>query len=237
MLFIHGGGYVLGTASLGDHFCRRVAARLGAVAASVEYRRAPRHRFPAPLEDCYAALRWLAAQPDVDAERIAIVGESAGGGLGAVLALLAGERAEVRPVLQALSYPMLDDRTAERTDIDPRRLRMRSQRHNRLGWRAYLGPVANGPVPPLAAPARYVDLSAAPSAWIGVGTNDLFYDENIAYADRLRQAGVPCTLHEVRGGYHGFELIEHRAPVSRAFSRARMTALDEALNGKGRTAG
>ncbi|WP_370523801.1 alpha/beta hydrolase fold domain-containing protein [Nocardia sp. CY15] len=175
----------------------------------------------------------LAAQPDVDAERIAI----ASGGLGAALALLAGERAEVRPVLQALSYPMLDDRTAERTDIDPRRLRMWSQRHNRLGWRAYLGPVANGPVPPLAAPARYVDLSAAPSAWIGVGTNDLFYDENIAYADRLRQAGVPCTLHEVRGGYHGFELIEHRAPVSRAFSRARMTALDEALNGKGRTAG
>lgn len=235
VLFIHGGGYVIGSAALGDRFCRHVAGRLGAVAASVEYRLAPRYPYPAPLEDCYAALRWLAGQPDVDAERVAIAGESAGGGLAAALALLSVERAEVRPVFQALSYPMLDDRTAARTDIAPRSLRMWSQQNNRLGWRAYLGRTATDAVPPLAAPARYEDLSAAAPAWIGVGTDDLFHDENIAYADRLRKAGVPCTVHEVHGGYHGFDLIEHRTPVARAFARARMTALDKAPNGLGRT--
>ncbi len=235
VLFIHGGGYVIGSAALGDRFCRHAAGQLGAVAASVEYRLAPRYPYPAPLEDCYAALRWLARQPDVDPERVAIAGESAGGGLAAALALLSVERAEVRPVFQALSYPMLDDRTTARTDIAPGSLRMWSQRNNRLGWRAYLGRDATDAVPPLAAPARYEDLSAAAPAWIGVGTNDLFYDENILYADRLREAGVPCTVHEVRGGYHGFDLIEHRTPVARAFARARMTALDKALNGIGRT--
>ncbi|MBF6474671.1 alpha/beta hydrolase fold domain-containing protein [Nocardia abscessus] len=120
------------SAALGDRFCHHAAGQLGAVAASVEYRLAPRYPYPAPLEDCYAALRWLARQPDVDAERVAIAGESAGGGLAAALALLSVERAEVRPVFQALSYPMLDGRTAARTDIAPRSLRMWSRQNNRL---------------------------------------------------------------------------------------------------------
>ncbi|MEV5832701.1 alpha/beta hydrolase [Nocardia sp. NPDC052112] len=229
LLFVHGGGYILGNAALGDGFCRRVTDRLGVVAASVEYRLAPEHPFPTPLDDCYAALRWLADQPDIDPERIALAGESAGGGLTAALALLARDRAEVRPVLQVLSYPMLDDRTSARTDIARRGLRMWSPRSNRLGWHAYLG--AADAVPPLAAPARHEILSGLCPAWIGVGTNDLFHDENIAYAQRLRQAGVPCTVHVVPGAYHGFDLIETWAPVSRAFLEARLTALEVALNG------
>ncbi|WP_329408884.1 alpha/beta hydrolase [Nocardia vinacea] len=231
LLFIHGGGYIIGTAAMGDSFCRRVANRLGVVAASVEYRLAPEHPFPTPLEDCYAALRWLTDQPDVDSERIALAGESAGGGLAAALALLARERAEVRPVLQVLSYPMLDDRTTERTDIDHRGLRLWSPRSNRFGWHSYLGPAASGAAPPLAAPARYENLSGVCPAWIGVGTNDLFHDENIAYAERLRRAGAPCTVHVVPGAYHGFDLIETWAPISRAFLQARLTALDDVLNG------
>jgi acetyl esterase/lipase len=231
LLFVHGGGYVIGTAAMGDRFCATVARRLGAVAASVEYRLAPEHPYPAPLEDCYAALRWLAGAPGVDPDRIAIAGESAGGGLAAALALLACDGGEVRPVLQLLSYPMLDDRTSARTDIDARRLRIWSVRSNDFGWRSYLGELGSAPVPPLAAPARYDDLAGLPPAWIGVGTRDLFYDEDLAYADRLRRAGVPCTLHEITGAYHGFDLIEHAAPVSRDYRGAQLSALAEALGG------
>ncbi|WP_280434658.1 alpha/beta hydrolase [Nocardia carnea] len=228
LLFIHGGGYVIGNAAMGDRFCRLVADRLGVVAASVEYRLAPDHPFPVPLEDCYAGLRWLAAQSDVDPQRIAIAGESAGGGLAAALALLARDRGQIRPALQLLSYPMLDDRTSA-AGLDPRRMRLWSARSNRYGWSSYLGPAANGEVPPLAAPARYENLAGLAPAWIGVGTNDLFHAEDLAYAERLRAAGVPCEVHEVEGAYHGFDLIEADTGVGRAFLQARLTALSAAL--------
>lgn len=229
LLFIHGGGYVIGNAAMGDRFCRAAARRLGIVAASVEYRLAPEHPFPAPLDDCYAALRWLAAQPDVDADRIAIVGESAGGGLAAALALLARDRGEVRPVLQLLSYPMLDDRTCAGSPLDASRMRMWSPGSNRFGWSSYLGPAAGGAVPPLAAPGRCDDLAGLPPAWIGVGTNDLFHTEDVAYAERLRAAGVPCELYEVDGAYHGFDLVEAGTGVGRAYLEARFTALSAVL--------
>jgi acetyl esterase/lipase len=234
LLYLHGGGYVLGSAKLGDEFCHSTADRLGTVSASVEYRLAPEHPFPAPLEDCYAALCWLAAQPDVDPDRIAVVGESAGGGLAAALVLLTKERGGPRPAVQALSYPMLDDRTAARTDIDARNMRMWNPDSNRFGWRSYLGEeTADGDsttVPPLAAPVRYADLSGLPPTWIGVGTNDLFHDEDVAYARRLEQAGVECVLHETPGAYHSFDLIERRTSIAREFARSRMDMLRKALH-------
>jgi acetyl esterase/lipase len=230
LLWIHGGGMVIGTAAQDDRLCRQFAERLGIAVAAVEYRLAPEHPFPAPLEDCYAALSWLAGQPGVDASRLAIGGASAGGGLAAALALVARDRGEIRPVLQLLSYPMLDDRSALRTDIDPRTLRLWNQNSNRFGWRSYLGPAADGPVPPLAAPARHDDLTGLPPAWIGVGTRDLFHDEDITYAQRLEQAGVPCTLHVVERAYHGFDTTESKTPVAQAFLQAQIDALDEALN-------
>jgi acetyl esterase/lipase len=236
LLWIHGGGMVLGDAAQDSAFCRRIADELNIVVVSVEYRLAPEHPFPTPLEDCYTALQWLASQPDIDPARIAIGGQSVGAGLAAALALLAKERGEIRPVLQLLSYPMLDDRTTTRTDIDPRRLRIWSPDSNRFGWRAYLGNAASdGNVPPLAAPARYDDLSGLPPAWIGVGTNDLFHDEDVTYARRLQQAGVASTLHVVPGAYHNFDSIEAKTTVSRAFVKAQITALDEALNAAERT--
>ncbi len=232
LLWIHGGGMVLGDAAQDSRFCRRIADQLNIVVVSVEYRLAPEHPFPTPLEDCYTALRWLARQPDIDPARIAVGGASAGAGLAAALALLARERGEIRPVLQLLSYPMLDDRTTTRTDIDPRRLRVWSQKSNRFGWRAYLGPAtADGGVSPLVAPARYDDLSGLPPVRIGVGTNDLFHDEDVTYARRLQQAGVACTLHVVPGAYHAFDSVEAKTAVSQAFLQAQTTALDEALNG------
>jgi acetyl esterase/lipase len=230
LLWIHGGGMVLGDAGQDRAFCRRVADELGVVVVSVEYRLAPEHPFPTPLEDCYTALQWLASQPDIDPARIAVGGQSAGGGLAAALTLLAQERGEIRPVLQLMSYPMLDDRTTTRTDTDPRRLRIWSPASNRFGWSAYLG-AQGGEVSPLAAPSRYEDLSGLPPAWIGVGTNDLFHDEDVAYARRLQEAGVDCTLHVVPGAYHNFDSIEAKPPVSRAFVKAQIAALDEALNG------
>ncbi|MFE9320683.1 alpha/beta hydrolase [Nocardia sp. NPDC052278] len=231
VLYIHGGGYVSGNAATGDKFCRRAARELGVVAASVEYRLAPEHPYPTPLEDCYAALRWLADQPDVEADRIAIVGDSAGGGLAAALAILATERGDVRPVLQMLSYPMVDDRTVRRTDIDGSRIRLWNQRSNRFGWRSYLRGIDSAEMAHGAVPARWDDLSDLPPAWIGVGTNDLFHDEDLAYAERLRAAGVSCTVHVVPGAYHGFDAFEPRAAVSREFLQARLSVLDKYLNG------
>jgi acetyl esterase/lipase len=236
LLWIHGGGMVLGDAAQDADFCRRIADQLNIVVASVEYRLAPEHPFPTPLDDCYTALQWLARRPDIDPARIAIGGASAGGGLAAALTLLARERGEIRPVLQLLSYPMLDDRTTTRTDIDPRRLRLWSAASNRFGWRSYLGPAtSDGDVSPLAAPARYNDLSGLPPAWIGVGTNDLFHDEDVAYARRLQQAGVSTTLHTVPGAYHNFDSIEANTAISQAFLQAQTTALDNALNAAERT--
>jgi acetyl esterase/lipase len=229
LLWMHGGGYILGLAAQDDQICRQIADQTDIIVASVEYRVAPEYPFPTPLHDCYAALSWLAGQPDVDPRRIAIGGGSSGGGLAAALALLAKERGEIKPVLQLLTYPMLDDRTTTRLDIDQRPHRMWNVKSNRFAWRSYLGP-AHGDVSPLAAPARSDDLSGLPPAWIGVGTCDLFHDESVAYAERLEQAGVDCTLHVTPGAYHGFDVVERKASVSLAFSQSQMTALARALN-------
>ncbi|QUQ63932.1 alpha/beta hydrolase [Kutzneria sp. CA-103260] len=229
LLWIHGGGYVAGNAAFEDTFCREVAGRLDVVVASVEYRLAPEHPFPAPLDDCYAGLRWLADDPGVDRARIAIGGASAGGGLAAGLALMARDRGEIAPVFQLLVYPMLDDRTADRADIDPRTLRVWSQRSNRFGWRSYLGSAVKD-VPYLAAAGRCEDLTGLPPAWIGVGTADLFHDEDVRYAARLTEAGVPCALEIVPGAYHGFDAIERSAGVSRQFTQTQLSVLDAALN-------
>ena len=229
VLYLHGGGYVIGTAKLGDPFCARLAQHLGVVVAAVDYRLAPEHPYPAALEDAHAALRWLAAQPEVDAERIALVGDSAGGGLAAALALLVRDLGELRPVLQVLSYPMLDDRTTD-GGIDPQWLRMWSQESNRFGWDAYLGDLAAGAVPATAAPGRAEDLTRLPAAWIGVGTNDLFYVEAVSWAQRLEAIGVPCELFVAEGAYHGFDTVEPRAGVSRTFLRARIQVLRDALS-------
>lgn len=230
LLWVHGGGYVLGTAAQDDSVCGHLAQSLGIVVAAVEYRLAPEHRFPVPLHDCYDALTWLARQPQVDPTRIAIGGASAGGGLAAALALLAHERGEVQLAFQLLSYPMLDDRTATRTDIDESNFRLWNNTSNRFAWQSYTGyPPDSVEVSGLAAPSRHDDLSGLPPAWIGVGTLDLFHDEDVAYGSRLREAGVECELKTVQGAYHGFDSIQPKAGVSQAFRFSQMSALAAAL--------
>jgi acetyl esterase/lipase len=234
LLWIHGGGYVIGSAAQEDAWCRRVASELGAIVASVEYRRAPEHPFPTPLEDCHRCLVALAARDDVDAQRVAIGGASAGGGLAAALALLARDRGEVTPVLQLLSYPMLDDRTVLRDDIDERGMRMWNNASNELGWRSYLGSSpGSDDVSGLAAPARCENLAELPATWLGVGSLDLFLDEDLVYAERLRAAGVGCQVHLVDGAFHAFDYLAPRTAISREFRRRQIEQLSSALNGAG----
>src|ERR1700734_1153592 len=223
LLWIHGGGYVMGTAKQDDQLCRRFARELGVTVAAVDYRLGAADPPPAPLEDCYAALTWLAALPAVDPARVAIGGASAGGGLAAALALLARDRGEVTPALQLLAYPMLDDRSASGPE-NPNYRRW-GPKSNRFGWAAYLGNAD----PNIAVPARHEDLSGLPPAWIGVGTNDMFHDENLVYAERLTASGVPCQVEVVPGAFHGFDQIVPKAAVSQSFFAGQSTALRSAL--------
>ncbi len=233
ILYLHGGGLIIGSAVQGDPLCRRLADELGAVAASVGYRLPPEHPYPAPLDDCYAALQWLAAQPDVDPARIAVIGLSAGGGLAASLALLARDRGEFALAGQVLAYPMLDDRTDESAAAHPRMLRLWNGPSNRLGWGMYLGAGTAGPGATTldaatlehAVPARRADLRGVAPAWIGVGTLDLFHNEDVEYARRLSEARVPTELHVIEGAYHGFDASEPTAPVSVDFVQRQVDAL------------
>jgi acetyl esterase/lipase len=229
LLWIHGGGMVVGTASSEFSFTqKRYSPHMDVAMAFVEYRLAPEHPFPAAMDDCAAALTWLADQPEVDASRIAIGGGSAGGGLAAGLALRARDEMDVNPVLQLLVYPMIDDRTAQREDLDDMPVKLWNQTCNRFGWSSYLAGAAGDDVHPHAAPSRAEDLSGLPPAWIGVGTLDLFHDEDVEYARRLREAGVPCELEVVEGAFHGFDMGS--APVVQDFHRSQVDALRAAFD-------
>jgi acetyl esterase/lipase len=213
ILWIHGGGYVIGTARFDDRFCRSLARATGIPIAAVDYRLSPEHPYPIPLEDCHRALRWLSGERWVDSTRVAIAGASAGGGLAAALALRARDRGDVIPALQMLIYPMLDDRTSDRRDIDETSFRFWGRAENRFGWNSYLGQADRDQ----AVPARQSVLSGVAPAWLGVGTADLFHDEGIAYAARLAAAGVPCDLDVVPGAFHGFDRFVPWARVSKRF--------------------
>jgi len=234
LLYIHGGGYVLGSAMDVAPGAVRTASELGCLVLSVEYRLAPETRAPGSLEDCYAALKWLHDQAStlgVDPRRIAIGGESAGGGLAAALALLARDRGEYPVCFQLLIYPMLDDRTSASSTLCPNTGEFIWNRDaNDFGWRSLLGVDPGDPsVTERQAPARAADLSGLPPAYISVGTLDLFLDENLAYAERLIRAGVETELHVLPGAFHGFEIAfqsglaqeaqtERRRALKRAFA-------------------
>ena len=225
LVWIHGGGYVIGHPGQDDALCRRYAQRLGATVVSVDYRLAPEHPYPTALEDCYSALTWLAGLPMVDADRVAIGGASAGGGLAAALALLTRDRGDVALAAQLLVYPMLDDRTVGREVPDNPGLRLWNRSSNKFGWSAYLGDAD----PDVAVPARRPDLSGLPPAWMGVGTLDLFHDEDLAYAARLKEAGVPCDVQIVKGAFHGFDGIVPKAGVSQEFFNSQCAMLQRVL--------
>ncbi|GAA0896809.1 alpha/beta hydrolase [Pseudonocardia zijingensis] len=219
LLYMHGGGFVLGDADGDKELPALLAAEIGAVVVSVDYRLAPESPFPAAIEDCYAALRWLAehaSELGVDDTRIGIGGVSAGGGLAAGTALLARDRGGPALRFQFFDVPELDDRL----ETPSMRRFVDTPLWNRpnavASWRHYLGPAAgNDAVSSYAAPARAVDLSGLPPAYISVCEFDPLRDEGIAYAQRLVQHGVPAELHLYPGAFHGSGGLIPTAELSR----------------------
>ncbi|MFE2424052.1 alpha/beta hydrolase [Streptomyces hokutonensis] len=235
LLWVHGGGYLIGDVAQDDAFCAVTACELGAVVVSTNYRLAPEHPFPAALDDVLAAWhRLLASAEDlgIDRERVAAGGSSAGAGLAACLVQRLHDDGGTQPVAQWLFSPMLDDRTAARRELDPVRHRVWDNAANRTGWGAYLGAEPGGPrAPDHAVAARRADLSGLPPAWIGVGDIDLFTDECRTYAERLRDAGVDCTFDLVPGAPHGFEAWAPDTHVSHGLLERARTWLGARLVG------
>lgn len=234
LLWIHGGGYVIGSADGDDAGVKSMVSAVGCAAVSVDYRLAPETPHPGPVEDCYAALRWLythAGELGVDPARIAAGGASAGGGLAAALALLARDRGEVPLSFQLLIFPMLDDRTVTASDPNPYVGEfLWTAESNRFGWRALLGQEPGGPdVSPYAAAARAEHVEGLPPTFIAVGALDLFLEEDLEYARRLMRAGVPTELHVYPGAYHGFPIVPG-AWMSQNLERDQLAALKRAFS-------
>ena len=233
LIWLHGGGYVMGKPEQDDGSCAQYVRELGITVVSVDYRCAPKHPFPAGLQDSYSALKWAgshAQELGLDPQRIAVGGASAGGGLAAALTQLAHDRKEIQPVFQLLVYPMLDDRTVLRAEIDDSQNIFWSQKSNRFGWESYLGQECGAEdVPAYAVPARRADLSGLPPAWIGVGSLDIFHDEDLAYAQRLKESAIACQLEVVPGAFHGFDKLDPNIPIIQSFQRSQFAALKKHL--------
>jgi acetyl esterase/lipase len=220
LVWMHGGGLVMGNSFQDDPRFDRWCVRHGIMAVSIEYRLAPETPYPGPLEDCYAGLRWVqehAAELEIDAAMIGIGGASAGAGLAAGLALLCRDRGGPAISSQLLIYPMLDDRMT--TPSSRWEVPIWSPASNHFGWTSYLGDrKGTSEVPIYAAAARASDLRNLPSTLIVVGTLDGFVDEDLAYAQALNQAGVDVELHMYPGAPHGFDALLPGTEVARRCS-------------------
>lgn len=235
VLHIHGGGYVLMSGAITQAEIELVK-KLDCVVVSVDYRLAPETRFPGSLEDNYAALRWMnenSRQLGIDPSRIAVKGESAGGGHAAMLTLAVRQRKEFAFCQQILIYPMLDDRTGSTRDVPPYIGHyMWTPQSNRFCWTSLLGiPAGSRTVPFNSVPARVEDLAGLPPAFIGVGFIDLFAPEDIEYSRRLLETGIPTELMVIPGGYHGFDILCPNAPLSVQFKSVWTDALRRSFAG------
>lgn len=233
-IYIHGGGYVVGRANTNIRLAQEIAQATDSMVVSVDYALAPEAVFPKSLEQNYAALAWLhtnAVQFGVDPARIAICGDSAGGGHAAMLAIAARNRREFPIAFQCLIYPMLDDRTGSTRHVPPYIGHfVWTEVANRFGWSSLLGMPAGSPSVPFdSIPARVNDLSGLPPTFIGVGSIDLFCEEDIDYARRLILSGVRTELFVVPGAYHGFDVVARDAQVSSEFRNVWQSALRRGL--------
>jgi acetyl esterase len=233
LLFIHGGGFVMGRASHFDSHCWEIAHDAECLVASVDYRLAPENPYPGPLEDCYAALAFIVANSGrlgIDPRRVAVGGGSAGAGLAAGLALLARDRGGPAIAFQSLEAPMLDHRgitESSRTVVHPK---VWSRRSNELAWKAYLGTLEPGSVPFYASPVLAHDLVGLPAAYLAVSALEIFLDETLDYARRLVAAGVPVELHVYPNGFHGSSWAIPDLRLSRRWRRDAIGALREGLS-------
>jgi acetyl esterase/lipase len=233
-LHIHGGGYVVGEPEIAMPRNQLYAGELNCTVVSVDYRLSPETAFPGPVEDCYAALKWLHANADalgVDKDRIAIGGESAGGGLAAGLGLLTRDRGKIKLCHQQLIYPMIDDRSAVAKHPVAGEF-IWNKNANHFGWSAMLGhPPGRAKESPYVAAARAKDVSGLPPTYISTGALDLFLEENLEYARRLMRAGVPVELHVYPGAIHGFDGVPS-SRLAKQHARDQLEALRQAFKPK-----
>lgn len=234
ILHIHGGGMIVGSARGELRYLQDIAQALDCVIVSVEYRLSPKARYTESTEDTYAGLKWLYGHADelgADRSRVAVMGESAGGGHAAILAIKARDRGEIPLVFQSLVYPMIDDRTGSLVQPPAHIATVGwSPAENRLGWESFLGMEPGGPdVPAAAVPARQENLAGLPPAWIGVGSIDLFVNEDIEYARRLTQANVPTELLVIPGAFHGFDRMASETKLAQTFNQSKLEALRRAF--------
>jgi acetyl esterase len=224
VVWLHGGGWMMGNLDTEHPWASRIAAGVGAVVITVDYRLAPEHPFPDALDDVYAVLTWTAehaAELGIDPQRIAVGGHSAGGNLAAGVALRARDHQGPPICFQLLNEPSLDDRQETWSQRNFTDTPWATRDKQAVNWRHYLG---SAPASPYAAPARADDLSGLPPAYISSAQFCPNRDENIAYALRLLQAGVPVELHQWPGTFHGSQAV-----LSADVSQRQIAELTNAL--------
>ncbi|MBL7255974.1 alpha/beta hydrolase [Paractinoplanes lichenicola] len=229
IFYIHGGGMIMGSVQGEDATATLLCDQIGAVVVSVEYRLSPEHPHPAPVEDCYAGLVWMAknaGELGFDPDRLAIYGASAGGGLTIATALIARDRGGPALTFMMPIYPMIDDTNTSASSEEIADIGVWDRAGNIEAWGWYLG---GKPADQYAAPTRAQDLTGLPPAFIDVGTVDLFRDEDIAFAQRLMAAGVPTELHVHPGSYHAGENLAPDSALARRIWAGRLDALRRAL--------
>jgi acetyl esterase/lipase len=227
--FIHGGGMIMGSLETEDHIAAMLSEELGVLVASVDYRLAPEHPYPAQVDDCYAGLEWLVQRAEslgIDAARLALYGASAGGGLAVACAMKARNLGGPEISLLMCIYPMLDDRNETQSSREFTDIGIWDREANLEAWGLYLGGAS---VDQYAAPTTADDLSRLPATFLDVGEVDLFRDEDVAFAARLMQSGVRTELHVYPGAYHASEVIAPEAALSQRIWGARFAALTAAL--------
>lgn len=234
IVYVHGGGFVAGTAKGSLLECQMLASELDCAVFSIDYPLAPEATYQNSVADSYAALAWVFSNAEalgVDTARVAIMGESAGGGLAALLALRARHSDAFQLAAQILIYPMLDDRTG--TSRAPARhlnQGLWDAQKNKFGWTSFLGqPAGTDTVPSEAVPARHEDLSGLPPTFIGVGSADLFIGEDLEFGNALIQAGVLTEIVVVPGALHGFDKFAAGTAVAREFHQTVCRAIRRAF--------
>lgn len=236
LINFHGGGTIMGDRHGDNHRLVPLVEEFDAVVVNVEYRLAPEHPHPAPVEDCYAGLVWAAEHADelgIDPERIVVMGGSAGGLLSAGVALLARDRQGPELAGQLLICPMLDDTNSEPSSYQYDGIGTWPRALNILSWSALLGEGAGDPeaeISPYAAPGRAADLSGLAPAFIEAGSAELLRDEDVTYASRIWAAGGQAELHIWSGGCHGFDVFAPQHELTRAALAARSSWLRRVLN-------
>ena len=229
LLWIHGGGYILGSIEDNDYLCVQVVETANCVVVSVDYRLAPEYPYPAPLEDCYSALAWIAdnaVELKIDKSRIGVAGASAGGGLTAGLTLLARDREYPSICFQMPLYPMINDSNDTPSANEITEGMIWNQKTNDFGWKCYLAELhGHDEVPIYAAPARAEDYRNLPYTYTCVGQLDPFRDETITYVSKLAQAGVDVEFHLYPGAYHGFESLNPQSELAQKVIKEYMNAI------------